>query len=213
MRKMAGSREDAGQRPVERHRRLEIAAEGLFDDHARSLGGAAAAEPLDDGGEHAGRNGEIMEWPLAPVERRAQLLEGGGVAIVAVDIAHQADQPRQNVLVAGAGAADGVARMIAAGRRASSPISPRRRPARRACRVCTWRRAPGRSSCARDRRSRRTAPRRRIAPRRSSVRLVRPTYPVDCARSFAGRLLDVAAEFVTHGGQAAGRRNRLRRAR
>src|SRR5262249_36066841 len=54
--------------------------------HARARRDAALREPLDDGGEQAGRRGEVAERALGVAELLAQALVGGGLAIVAVDV-------------------------------------------------------------------------------------------------------------------------------
>ena len=90
MRKMCVLVERAEQDPVQRARRLEIAAEGLLDDHARAVGAARGGELLHDRAEQRGRDGEVVRRPLRGAERLAQRLEGGRVGVVAVDVPQQA---------------------------------------------------------------------------------------------------------------------------
>jgi hypothetical protein len=58
------------QRAVERLRRRQVAAERFLDDHARVLGAAGFGKSLNDGPEHARRNGQIVNG----AGRRAELL-------------------------------------------------------------------------------------------------------------------------------------------
>lgn len=45
---------------VQRLRRGKVMAERFFEDDARALGATRFAEPMNDGLEQAGRNGEIV---------------------------------------------------------------------------------------------------------------------------------------------------------
>ena len=70
------------QRPVQRLRRREVAAERLFDDDARLLGAAHAAERGDDDRKCIGRNRQIVERAHATSRAR--------------DAAHRRSRHRRN---------------------------------------------------------------------------------------------------------------------
>src|SRR5205085_4487771 len=59
------------------------------------------AQVLDHDRKHARRNREVVKRPLRLAERLAQLGEGGALAIVAINVAQQADEARHRLLVAG----------------------------------------------------------------------------------------------------------------
>ncbi len=84
--------EDAVQGLVERACRGEIAAKRLFHYHARCGRAVQPGEALDDGREHARRDGEVMQRPLRTAERLADPLEGCLVAVVSVDVAQETTQ-------------------------------------------------------------------------------------------------------------------------
>ena len=73
-------------------RRGQISPEGFFDDHARALGAARFVEALDHGGEHAGRDGQVVRGMLRRAEQFAQRREGGRIVVIAVDVLQQLDQ-------------------------------------------------------------------------------------------------------------------------
>ena len=77
-------------RLVEGHRGGEIAAEGLFDDHAGTAGAVGVAELLGDFAEEDWRDGEIVGRVLGIAESLPQRGERGGVVVVAVDVTEQA---------------------------------------------------------------------------------------------------------------------------
>src|SRR5690606_34517771 len=68
--------------------RLQIAAKWLFYDHPRVLRAASEPQLLDDAGESARRNGQIVCRPLgtARAQDAVQLFEGRRVIVVAVDV-------------------------------------------------------------------------------------------------------------------------------
>ena len=80
------------QRGVELLRRGQVAPEGFLDDHARALGAAGFVEALDHGGEHAGRDGQVVRGMLRRAEQFAQRREGGRIVVVAVDVLQELDQ-------------------------------------------------------------------------------------------------------------------------
>ena len=66
--------EDAVHHPVQCLRGGKILSEGFFDYDARALGAILLAEPLNDGLEQAGRNGEIVlsaAWALPSFRRNS----------------------------------------------------------------------------------------------------------------------------------------------
>ena len=70
MRKIDGLGEDRVQRPVERARRGEVAAERLLDARrARCAAQPDAAEAGDRRRERARRDGEVVQRPLRAAER------------------------------------------------------------------------------------------------------------------------------------------------
>src|SRR5690606_7283130 len=74
---------------VERARRREIAAERLLDHDAGAGGALLTGQSLDDGGEEAGRDGQVVQRPPNAFELIAQRPESRRVAVVAVDVAQQ----------------------------------------------------------------------------------------------------------------------------
>ena len=59
--------EEPMQHAVQFPGRGQVAAERLFHDHAGILGAAGLRQPFRDGGEHAGRDGQIVQGPLGAV--------------------------------------------------------------------------------------------------------------------------------------------------
>ena len=84
---------------VERPGRLEVVAEGLLDDDAGVLGQAGVGEAVDDGGEERGRDLEVEDRLLLALDRLADPLEGGGVAVVALDVGDAGGEPLEDLLV------------------------------------------------------------------------------------------------------------------
>jgi hypothetical protein len=82
-------REDGMEGAVEDLGGGAVVAEGFFDNHAGTLGAAGFLQGLGDGGEEAGRDGEVVERALGAAQGLAQGGEGGGVGIVALDVAEE----------------------------------------------------------------------------------------------------------------------------
>ena len=80
------------QRPVERLRRCEIAAEGLLDDDPGIVRAPGFRKSLDDARKHARRNGQVVDRPGCAAQGLLQFGECRGVGIVAVDVAQQRRQ-------------------------------------------------------------------------------------------------------------------------
>ena len=74
------------QRAVERLRRGEVAAEGLFDDDPRVLGAPRVRQTLHHGREHARRNGQIMQRACRRAQCLPQSLVGRRILVVAADV-------------------------------------------------------------------------------------------------------------------------------
>ena len=87
------------QRPVQRPRGLEVASERLFDDDARLLGAAHAAERGDDDRKRVGRNRQIVERTRARAERATQRVVGRGIAVIAPDVVEQGSEFRERRVV------------------------------------------------------------------------------------------------------------------
>ena len=85
--------EGAAQGGVERLRRGKVAAEGLFDHQPRALGKPGLVQPLDHGGEHRGRDGEVEERVFGGAERGFEPRETPGLAVVARDVAQPVGEP------------------------------------------------------------------------------------------------------------------------
>ena len=81
MRKTRSSRKRVVQHRVQLARRLEVPAEWLLDDDACLLGASGLRQQLDDGGEHARRNGQVMRRAFRAVERGVQSIVGLGIGI------------------------------------------------------------------------------------------------------------------------------------
>jgi hypothetical protein len=79
--------------------RLQIAAERLLDDHPRIVGAIRGMQLLDDGGEHAGRNRQVVRRPAGMIQLRTQPHEGGRVAVIAIDVAQVLDQGGKRRLI------------------------------------------------------------------------------------------------------------------
>ena len=77
------------ERAVQLLGRGEVAAERLLDDDAGVLDAARFRQPFDDGGEHAGRNDQVVQRPLGGAEGLAQLRKRRRVAVIAVDVIQQ----------------------------------------------------------------------------------------------------------------------------
>ena len=84
---------------VELLRRLQVAPERLLDDDAGVLRAVGRAEALDDRGEEARRDREVVRGALRAAEGLTQRLEGGLVAVVPVDVAHELREPAERALV------------------------------------------------------------------------------------------------------------------
>ena len=84
---------------VELAGRGQVAAERLLDDHPGLVEAAGGGQPLGHGGEHARRDGQVVQRPLGVAEGLAQPLEGPGVGVVAVDVAQQRRQLGERLLV------------------------------------------------------------------------------------------------------------------
>ena len=69
--------------------------ERLLDHDPRVCRTLRLAQVLDHDRKHARRNREVVKRPLRLAERLAQLGEGGALAIVAVNVAQQADKARR----------------------------------------------------------------------------------------------------------------------
>ena len=95
------------QQAAQRARRLAVVAERLFDHQSRAFGAARLRQRLRHGGEQARRHREIVQRPLRLTKLFAQFGERRRVAVVAIDVAQQADQ------LAAAPAGSGVAVMLA----------------------------------------------------------------------------------------------------
>ncbi len=85
--------EHAVQHAIQVRCRFQIATEGLLDHDARAVGDAGGVQSQDHRFEQAWRNGQVVKRTLALAERLLHALEGGGVAVVAVDVAKVLEQP------------------------------------------------------------------------------------------------------------------------
>ena len=85
------------QRAIERLRRREVAAKRLLDDDARTPEASGLGEVRDHDREHARRNGEVERRVLAVAQRLLQLLERGGIVVVAVNISDARRQRGEGV--------------------------------------------------------------------------------------------------------------------
>ena len=94
--------EGATQRGVERLGGGEVAAEGLFDHQPRALGKPGLVQPLDHGGEHRGRDGEVEERVCGGAERRLETGETARVAVIAGDVAQPVSEPGEHRIIDGA---------------------------------------------------------------------------------------------------------------
>ena len=83
------------QGPIERLRRFAIVAERFLDDQARVDIEPACGERVDDDAEQARGNREVVQRPLRGPERLLEGSECPGIAVVAVDIAHESEKTRQ----------------------------------------------------------------------------------------------------------------------
>ena len=117
-------------------------------------------EAVDHRGEGARRDGEVVQRPLGAAELAAQALEGGGVGVVAVDVAQERAQLVERAAIEAAVMLEAVA---------CARAQLLERPARlgdaddrhvQARRGGPSPAAPGRSACRRDRRWRRRRPAR-----------------------------------------------------
>src|SRR5258708_28585409 len=77
------------QSPVERLRTGQVAAERLLYDHPGVIGAAALLQSLDHAGEHARRNGEVVNRTLCKSYCILQLGESFRVRVVSIDVAQQ----------------------------------------------------------------------------------------------------------------------------
>ena len=93
MRKMFSSGKILLQQAVQCARRCAVVAERLLDHQTRVLGAARLRQRLRHGREQAWRHREIVQRPLRLTKLLAQLGEGRGIVVVAVDIAQQRHQP------------------------------------------------------------------------------------------------------------------------
>ena len=84
--------EGAEQRAVQGLRRGQVIAERLLHDHTGALRGARPGQLLHHGAEERRGNGQVMRGPLGRAQLLAERLEGGRVAVVAVDVAQEAAQ-------------------------------------------------------------------------------------------------------------------------
>ncbi len=67
----------------------EIASEGFFDNDARARVAAGIGEAFGDGGEHAGRDGEVVNGAFGFAEFFAKLDVGLRVFVIAIDVAEE----------------------------------------------------------------------------------------------------------------------------
>ncbi len=79
--------------------RGQISPEGLLDDDARMFGTARVRQPCRDRAEHAGRDRQVVQRALGVAESCAQPAIGGGVAVVAVDIAQLGGEFGESCLI------------------------------------------------------------------------------------------------------------------
>src|SRR5450631_1169832 len=91
--------ESGVQRPVERPRRRQIAAERLLDHQPGPLGGAAIGQPTDHCPEDTGGNRQVMGGAGRLAQLAPQRREGGPVSVVAAHIAEAAEQLADHRLV------------------------------------------------------------------------------------------------------------------
>ena len=87
------------QHRVQLARRLEVPAEWLLDDDACLLGASGLRQQLDDGGEHAWRNGQVMRRAFRAVERGVQSIVGLGIGILTVDVAQAFREDGEGLVV------------------------------------------------------------------------------------------------------------------
>ena len=99
------------QRDIQRPRGREVATERLFNDDTRILCASRAAQAFNDGRKHARRDREIVQRPLAALERDTHPLESIGISIVAIDVAQRADKLAGDLFFDAFDGADGVPRM------------------------------------------------------------------------------------------------------
>src|ERR1051325_7963345 len=92
-------RENLSERGVQLLRRSQIAPEWFFHHHARLLCEANPVQSDSNGGNHAGRNREIVQWPLRVAERLPQAIERTRVAVIAVDVLQQRAQSSERLFV------------------------------------------------------------------------------------------------------------------
>src|SRR5258706_2669179 len=97
------------QRRAEFFSRRQIAAEGFFEHHARTPRTARLTQPLYDSRELAGRHRQVVERVCRAAKLRADPGESLRIPIVAANIAQQAKQLREGVLLYGAIPADALA--------------------------------------------------------------------------------------------------------
>ena len=91
--------EDAVHHPVQCLRCGKILSEGFLDYDARARGATRLAEPLNDGPEQTGRDGEIVRRLLRIAQFPAQLLKSRRIGIVAVNVVQAAAQAAKSVRV------------------------------------------------------------------------------------------------------------------
>ena len=83
-------REELCQQAAQCLRRLAVVAERLLDHQPRVRRRSPdLRQRLRHGAEQAGRHREVMQRPLRLAELLAQFGEGGGVVVVAIDVAQQ----------------------------------------------------------------------------------------------------------------------------
>ena len=80
------------QGAIERLRTREIPAEGLLDDDSRIHRAAALLQPLHDAGEHAGRDGKVVNGAFCEPDDGFQFGKGLGRRVIAIDVAQQRGQ-------------------------------------------------------------------------------------------------------------------------
>ena len=91
--------EDAVHHSVQCLRCGKILSERFFDHDARARGTTRLAEPMNDGLEQAGRDGEIVRRPLRVAQFPPQRLKSRRIGIVAVNVVHAAAQAAKSVRV------------------------------------------------------------------------------------------------------------------
>ena len=142
----------------------QVPSERLLDHDARAVGAPRLGELLAHGLEHARRDGEVVQRMARGAEHVAQRSEGGGVVVVAVDVAQQTEELAEGVGIdVLAGLLEAVLRarlQLIEGPAGLGDADDRHG---RGCRAGPWSTAPGRSSCTRGRRWRRRRRARRTA--------------------------------------------------